>query len=302
MRKRFTLLLPLLAMATGGAQTYPNDLVLVEGGIFKNPKSNYYGRTVGTNAYLGRTVAVASFLIGKFEVTQQEWQSLMGNNPSKFRGDHLPVENVSWYDCIEFCNRRSTAEGLQPCYVIDQSRRDPDNENEIDDVKWTVSLKPGANGYRLPTEVEWEYAASGGQKSRNYTYSGGNEVEVVAWYWTNSGDQPLTGMWSWPLIERNHNKTHPVGSKTPNELGLHDMSGNVREWCWNWYGESASNGNEPQKSAAGRVWRGGGWMGGDFCCELSFRAGFEASGKGPDQGFRVCRDVTVATTSAPVRR
>ncbi len=138
--------------------------------------------------------------------------------------------------------------------------------------------------------MEWEYAASGGQKSRNFIYSGSDDIEKVAWYWANAGDNVLTGFWAWARIEANHDKTKPVGAKEANELGLHDMSGNVREWCWNWYGETPSNGTDPKGSGAGRVWRGGGWIGGDFCCALTYRAGFEASGKGPDQGLRVCRN------------
>jgi sulfatase modifying factor 1 len=277
------------------AHPAPLDMVFVAGGTFKNPQSNYHRKSATpATPYIGKILSVPSFYLGKYEVTQRQWTEVMGSNPSKFKGDGLPVETVSWYDCVEYCNRRSVREGLRPVYQIDKHTKDPNNANEIDNVKWTVTLISGANGYRLPTEAEWEYAATGGQKSNGYVYSGGNEVEATAWYFANSGEQPITGVWSWPIIEQNHNQTHRVGSKAPNELGLYDMSGNVREWCWNWCGDAPSNGTEPAGSAAGRVWRGGGWMGGDFCCAATFRAGFEASGKGADQGFRVCRDAETA--------
>jgi formylglycine-generating enzyme required for sulfatase activity len=208
----------------------------------------------------------------------------MGNNPSKFNGDNLPVDSVSWYDCVEYCNKRSIKEGFKPYYNIDKNIKDLDNKNELDDIKWMVTINAGANGYRLPTEAEWEYAASGGQMSKSYKYSGSNDIDDVAWYWRNSGDTKLTGEWLWPMIEQNHCKTKPVGSKKPNELGLYDMSGNAREWCWDLH---ESNGTDDLQ---GRVWKGGGWIGGDFCCETSFRANHQANGKGPDQGFRLCRN------------
>ncbi len=270
MKKRFLFISTAILIAGAWAQEKSNSLVFVEGGPFRNTKStNYYGKAL----------IVSNFYIAKYEVTQKEWIEVMGSNPSKFKGDNLPVEMVSWYDCIEYCNKRSIKEGLEPYYNIDKNNKDPNNKNEIDDVKWTVTINPRANGYRLPTEIEWEYAASGGQMSKNYTYSGGNDIDEVAWYWRNSGDTYLTGFWFWPRIEKNNCRTKPVGSKKPNELGLYDMSGNVREWCWDW---SDNNGGS-------RVWKGGGWMGSDFCCEPPFRAEFEASGRGPDQGFRVCR-------------
>ena len=283
MRKLFIFYLTAIMVVDAAfAQKEPDNLVLVKGGTFINTKS--------TN-YCGKSVTLSSFYIGKYEVTQKEWVEVMGSNPSQFKGDNLPVETVSWYDCVEYCNKRSIKEGLKPYYNIDKNKKDPDNKNEIDDIKWAVTINVGANGYRLPTEAEWEYAADGAQMSKSYTYSGGNDIDKVAWYWQNSGDTNLTGSWFWPRIERNHDKTHSVGGKKPNESGLYDMSGNVREWYWDWYGDLDSNGNGPKGSSSesGRVWRGGGWIGGDFCCESSFRGNFEASGKGPDQGFRLCR-------------
>jgi formylglycine-generating enzyme required for sulfatase activity len=255
----------------------PDNFVLVKGGTFVNTKSGYYGKSV----------TIPDFYIGKYEVTQKEWMEVMGGNPSTFKGDNLPVETVSWYDCVEYCNKRSIKEGLQPYYNINKDKKDPDNTNDLDDIKWMVTVNAKANGYRLPTDAAWEYAAGGGQQSRSYTYSGGNNVDEIAWYWKNAGDKYLTGNWAWAVLEKNNNKTKPTGSRQPNELGLYDMSGNVREWCQDWFraGAEGSGADAPP----GRIWKGGGWMGGDFCCEPSFRAGYEANGKGPDQGFRVCR-------------
>jgi sulfatase modifying factor 1 len=119
--------------------------------------------------------------------------------------------------------------------------------------------------------------------SRSFTYSGSNNADEVAWYWQNSGEKYLSGSWSWPDLVKNNNKTKRVGSKPPNELRLYDMSGNVREWCWDLHAGNATD------DPPGRIWKGGGWIGADFCCASSFRAPHEANGKGADQGFRVCR-------------
>ncbi len=250
------------------------EFVFVKGGTFVNKKSNLYGKNV----------TLQDFYIGRYEVTQKEWLEVMESNPSEFKGDNLPVEMVSWYDCIEYCNKRSIKEGLEPYYNIDKNKTDPNNKSEYDDIKWTVTINAGANGYRLPTEAEWEYAASGGRKSKSYTYSGSDDADEAAWYWKNAGDEYLSGNWSWPAIENNNNKTQSIGTKVPNELGLFDMSGNVREWCWDWYGDVLDS-----TSGSTRVWRGGGWLGEAQACEFYYRGKFEASGMGPDQGFRICR-------------
>jgi len=281
MRKLFTFLLVALVLVVSacsqeklGKNDTNNSLVFVEGGTMTNTKSNYYGKSV----------TISNFYIGKYEVTQKEWAEVMGYNPSGFQGDNLPVEMVTWYDTIEYCNQRSINEGLAPYYNIDQNKQDPNNMSENDNIKWAVTINEGANGYRLPTEAEWEYAAGGGQMSKSYTYSGSDKADDVAWYWRNAGSKYLSGDWNWPIIEDNKNKTQSVGAKKANELGLYDMSGNVREWCWNWYGEDLDS-----SSGSFRVVKGGGWIGDVSNNEIAFRGKFEANGLGPDQGFRVAR-------------
>ncbi|NLA39788.1 MAG: SUMF1/EgtB/PvdO family nonheme iron enzyme, partial [Methanomicrobiales archaeon] len=155
-------------------------------------------------------VTLSSFYIGKYEVTQALYKEIMGNNPSYFKGDNLPVVGVTWYNAVEFCNKLSEKAGLQKVYTISGT---------------SVRADFTKSGYRLPTEAEWEYAArSGGREDRKW--SGTNtegELGNYAWYDSNSG-----------------NKTHPVGTKKANDLGIYDMSGNVYEWCWDWKGNYSS--------------------------------------------------------------
>jgi sulfatase modifying factor 1 len=287
MKKLLILSAFVIAACVCSGQVTPN-FVLVKGGTFKNTKSNYYGKVV----------TITSFYIGKYEVTQKEWNDVMGGNPSKFKDENAPVEMVNWYDAIDYCNKRSLKEDLKPYYNVDKTKKDPNNLpdpkfGDLDDIKWTVTINAGANGYRLPTEAEWEYAASGGQMSNSYTYSGSDDVNEVAWYWRNAGDINLAGAWHWPEIQQNHDQPKPVGRKKPNELGLYDMSGNVREWCWDWYGDVlATNATDPKgaQSGFGRVWRGGGWIGDAQFTESDFRGHLAANGTGPDQGLRLCRN------------
>ena len=284
--RKLVILTAIMVLASACMGEVPINFVLVKGGAFKNTKSNYYGKGV----------TISSFYIGKYDVTQKEWIEVMGSNPSKFKGGNLPVEMVNWYDSVEYCNKRSIKDGLKPYYNIDKNKKDPNNMpdpkfGDLDPIKWTVTTNAGANGYRLPTEAEWEYAAGGGQMSKSYTYSGSNDVDEVAWYWKNSGDKNLTGFWNWTILEQNHNQTKPVGGKDPNELGLYDMSGDVREWCWDWHGSLETHVTDPQGSHGGygRVWKGGGWMGDAPFTASAFRGSLAANGAGPDQGFRVCR-------------
>jgi adhesin HecA-like repeat protein len=207
-----------------GRQLERSNMVLVEGGTFQ------MGSTNGSdNEKPVHRVMVKSFYMGKYEVTQEEWAEMMGNNPSSFRGDNLPVENISWYEAVEYCNKLSLKEGLTPAY-----------QGSRDDIVCDFN----ASGYRLPTEAEWEYAARGGNKGpMDYEYSGGNNVNKVAWYFGNS-----------------HGNTHPVGTKQPNSLGLYDMSGNIAEWCWDRYGNYTSGTQtDPTDASSGfyRVKRGG---------------------------------------------
>ena len=197
------------------------DMVFVEGGTFSPDGGNY-------------NVTLSPFYMAKYEVTQAEWASVMtGNNnnipttPSYFSGTNNPVEQVSWYDIMVYCNRRSIAENLTPVYAKG-GETNPNNWGNAPewttDADWdAITMNMSANGYRLPTEMEWEWAARGGVPAQqagtfNTTYAGSNDINEVAWYSSNSGSS-----------------THPVGTKAPNELGLYDMSGNVWEWCWDWF-------------------------------------------------------------------
>jgi formylglycine-generating enzyme required for sulfatase activity len=174
----------------------PYNMVRINGGTFQmGSPVNEVGRK---SDEVQHYVTVSSFYMGKYLVTQKEYQEVIGTNPSSFKGDNLPVEQVSWFDVVNYCNRLSQQEGLTPAYTIN-----------VENVTWNQN----ANGYRLPTEAEWEYACRAGTTT---PFSTGNNITTSqANYYRE--------------------KTTVVGSFSPNPWGLYDMHGNVSEWCWDWY-------------------------------------------------------------------
>ena len=242
-------------------EIYPDlpesTMVQVEGGSFMMG-SDKLGREQPIHE-----VQLSTFYIGQYQVTQALWEQVMEGNPSRFQGANLPVEQVSWYDCIEFCNKLSELEDREPVYEVDKSQKDPGNTSNFDKFKWLVKRKEGALGYRLPTEAEWEYAARGGKYARKTEFAGSGVLKEVGWY-----DDFITS-------EKNaHNWTETSGLRVPNELGLYDMSGNVREWCWDWYGDySDTSLKDPQGPDSGynRVLRGGSWIYDADYCRVAYR-------------------------------
>jgi formylglycine-generating enzyme required for sulfatase activity len=210
---------------------------------------------------------VSSFFIAETEVTQALWEAVMGTKPSHFTGDDRPVDSVSWFDAVRFCNALSEKEGLAPAYEISGT---------------VVSWISGARGYRLPTETEWEYAARGGAQSGRSSeapdrplYAGGENPEPLGWFNANSGKS-----------------SHPVKSKAPNELGLYDMSGNLWEWCWDYFGEYPREPVSDPRGAAEstrRVLRGGAWFTPVHLLRVTNRYWNTPSFKANSVGFRLAR-------------
>ena len=263
------------------------EMIYVEGGSFQ------YGMNGSLPA--GITLSEKSFYIGKYEVTQEQYEAVMGVNPSYFIVGSIysdinnkeiapgeiqkrrPVEWVSWYNAIVFCNKLSMKEDRSPAY------RMPGYGNSTDPAFWgavptsndiiwnAVEIVPDSKGYRLPTSRQWEYAAKGGRKSAGYPggpyyiYSGSNNPGEVAWYEDNSNDGTTI-------------KSHQVGKLTANELGIYDMSGNVFEWCFDWYSSGYS------RMLCGGFW----WTSAENLC-LIYRSGGGTGEMGPMAGFRVVR-------------
>lgn len=189
-------------------------MMLVEGGTFAmGATSEQIVNDTPEDEFPVHNVTLSNYYIGETEVTQELWNTVMGENPSNFKGDlQRPVEMVSWDDCQTFIAKLNELTG---------------------------------KAFRLPTEAQWEYAARGGKQTKKYLYSGGDDLDAVAWHYYNASET-----------------THPVKTKRPNELHLYDMSGNIWEWCADWYGSYSADGQTnptgPAKGAK-RVVRGGAW-------------------------------------------
>ena len=229
-------------------------------------------KVLGKENYKASELMIAvpgqNFSILATEVTQELYESVMGENPSEFKGEkNLPVENVSWVDAVAFCNKLSVKEGLKPCYSYKENTNAAQwglDNNEMSDWsenKWkkfnkNFSCDTTADGYRLPTVAEWLWAAMGGQV---FKCSGSDNLDEVGWYYKNS-----------------EKKTHPVAQKKPNGYGLYDMSGNVWEWCWD--------------SDSGRRYRcGGSWYGSAYNCEVGSKNWGYADITDDNVGFRFVR-------------
>lgn len=213
------------------------DMIFVEGGAFQ--MGNNSGESDEKPEH---TVTVANFYIGMFEITQRQWNIIMGINPSLFKGETLPVENISWDNTQAFIKKLNQLTGIE---------------------------------YRLPTEAEWEYSARGGRLTKNYEYPGSDTLDKVAWFWNNS-----------------KRSTHPVGTQQANEIGVCDASGNVWEWCSDWYIESyykQATMNDPKGpiNAKNRVIRGGSWNNAPIDCRNTNREKMNPNSSNYRLGFRL---------------
>lgn len=236
-----------ITITQSGCQWFESfEMIAVEGGTFymgaqkDDPTETNYDVSAYQIESPVHQTSISSYAIGKFEVTQAQWNAAMGDNPSNIQGENLPVENVTWEEVQAFIS--------------------------------ILNEKSGLN-YRLPTETEWEFAAKGGNKSEKFTYSGNSVLSACGWYYSNS-----------------EATTHEVGSKIPNELGIYDMSGNVREWCNDWFGYySSSMEDNPQGAYDGnmKVNRGGSWTTPAVNCRNTYRHTDYPYEKALDLGFRL---------------
>ncbi len=190
------------------------------------------------------SVDLAPYRLSEYPVTQAEYVQVAGTNPSTAHGDRLPVESVSWWDAVRFCNLLSDREGLARAYEL-----------AADEIEWDAS----ADGYRLPTEAEWEYACRAGTTGARY-----GPLDEIAWHRRNSQE-----------------RVHDVGGKQPNEWGLYDTLGNVWEWCWDVY--------DAEVYGSYRVLRGGGWFDEHWSCRASVRRRSHPTFRTDDVGFRLAR-------------
>jgi formylglycine-generating enzyme required for sulfatase activity len=297
-------------------------MIKVEGGTFMMGATTEQGNKAQSDEKPAHQVTVGSFLIGKTELTVGQFKEFIDATGYKTSADidgrswvwygggdirkvdgvnwscdtkgekrptsemKHPVIYMSWYDAIEYCNWLSKKEGLTQCYTINKQNKDPNNQSEYDKQKWIVTCNFKANGYRLPTEAEWEYAARGGNKSKGFKYSGSDNIDEVGWYgaYNNNGNRTQ------------YDGTAEVGLKLANELGIYDMSGNVHEWVWDWYGEKyyiRLEKSNPKGETVGsyRGLRGGSWYFDSEYCRVAFRSDGNPFRGINDMGFRLLRTI-----------
>ncbi|MBN1591963.1 MAG: formylglycine-generating enzyme family protein, partial [Candidatus Coatesbacteria bacterium] len=217
---------------------------------------------------------ISEFQMSETEITQKQFEEVMGWNESYFRGEDRPVEQVTWYDCVSFCNGMSEADRLTSCYTITNIDYDG---NHIAYAEVTCDFE--ANGYRLPTEAEWEYACRAGTATRFYTGDSDSSLWRAAWYEDNAGS-----------------RTHDVGEKDANAWGLYDMHGNVWECCWDWfsatyYGDRPNPDSDPTgpSDGPGRIMRGDCFSGNAHGCRSANRYYYRPYYVDNGVGFRVVR-------------
>ncbi|WP_338945594.1 formylglycine-generating enzyme family protein [Fusobacterium canifelinum] len=226
-----------------------------------------------TPSFVNEEKEVFDIEVCKYPTTQLMWLEVMKNNPSEFKGENKPVETVTWWDTLEYCNRLSEKYGLKPVYNLSQKEKGILRIIHLDGeiVEETKANFKNTEGFRLPTEIEWEWFAKGGQVAIEQgtfedKYSGSNNVDEVAW-----------------SVENSDYLTHDVGLKKPNQLGLYDCSGNVWEWCYDIYDIS--------KSQEKRILRGGSWDDMMEACVTFYHVGYDNSLRHKGCGFRVVKTI-----------
>lgn len=255
-------------------QSEKYEMVFVEGGSFSLGCTAIQSEGCDKTSLPVSKVTLKSFYIGKYEVTQSLWITIMGQNDAINEENDYPASFISWYQAIEFCNLLSERENLQQVYTIDKSKKDPNNTGDFDEVMWTVTADFTKNGYRLPTEAEWEFAARGGNKSEGFLYPGSDDPTEIGNYETESG-------------------ALPIGKKKANELGLFDMGGNVREWCSDWdapYSVSEKTNPRGAEKGSAKITRGGSWFDADFNLRVDNRYPLIPDRAFPFTGFRLARN------------